>query len=308
MLAANPVGDGALINLERLGSLCLSTEVSDKALEDRVHNASFYANAHIIEYEESHLQGYECAHNNRRMEFKDRMKAARKEAKLTQVQLAERVGIDQSVISSLERGKYRGSSHTVAIAYALGVSPRWLSSGAGEMRETSNVSNLRPRRPAEGNAELIDHEIIEGSEPLRPDEVMLPVFREVEFAAGDGCATQVIENHGAEERFSLPRLSRAGVQPENAALAIVKGDSMCPAINDGATIGIDKGSRSVVDGKIYALDHDGMLRVKRLYRMPLNRVRVVSENSEEYPEEVYSLADPDAPKILGRVFWWENFD
>ncbi|OBX36952.1 HTH-type transcriptional regulator PrtR [Halomonas elongata] len=124
---------------------------------------------------------------------------------------------------------------------------------------------------------------------------MLPMFREVEFAAGDGC-TQVIENHGARERFSLPRLSRAGVQPENAALAVAKGDSMVPAITDGATIGIDKGCRGVIDGKIYALDHDGMLRVKRLYRLPLNRVRVVSENDDEYPEEVYSLSDPDAPR------------
>lgn len=155
--------------------------------------------------------------------------------------------------------------------------------------------------------ELVDAELIEDNEPLRSDEVWLPILREVEFSAGNG-ATQVIENHGAHERFSLPRLARQGVQPQNAALAVAKGDSMTPAIHDGATIGIDKGCRHIIDGKIYALDHDGMLRIKRLYRLPLNRIRVVSENADEYPEEVYSLADPDAPKILGRVFWWENFD
>ncbi|WP_261395010.1 helix-turn-helix transcriptional regulator [Halomonas sp. DP1Y21-3] len=153
---------------------------------------------------------------------------------------------------------------------------------------------------------MLNTEIIEGNEPLRPDEVMLPVFREVEFSAGDGC-TQVIENHGAQERFSLPRLMRAGVHPENAALAVAKGDSMMPVINDGATLGIDKGSRGIQDGKIFALDHGGMLRVKRLYRMPLGRMRVVSDNADEYPEEVYAVADPDAPKVIGRVFWVENF-
>lgn len=150
-------------------------------------------------------------------------------------------------------------------------------------------------------------EVIEGHEPLRADEVMLPVFREVEFAAGEGC-TQVIENHGAQERFSLPRLSRAGVQPDNAALAVAKGDSMATTILSGATIAIDKGAQGIVDGKIYALDHGGMLRVKRLYRLPLNRMRVVSDNHVEFPEETYSMADPDAPRIIGRIFWWENFD
>ena len=106
----------------------------------------------------------------------------------------------------------------------------------------------------------------------------------------------------------MARLARAGVNPENAALAIAKGVSMVPTINDGATIGIDKSIMHIIDGKIYALDHDGMLRVKRLYRLPLNRVRVVSDNHAEYPEEVYSLADPDGPKIIGKVFWWENYD
>ncbi|MFG6159657.1 XRE family transcriptional regulator [Halomonas sp. 1390] len=236
----------------------------------------------------------------------DRIKQARQQANMTQPELAKACRWNsQGRVSNYERGlREPKSSDVVLLAKALGVSEGWLWTGEDV---GGNVTELRPKRSIEGNAEMLDHELIEGDEPLRPDEVMLPMFREVEFAAGEGC-TQVIENHGAEERFSLPRLSRAGVQPENAALAVAKGDSMMPAINDGATIGIDKGCRGIIDGKVYALDHGGMLRIKRLYRMPLGRVRVVSENSEEYPEEVYSLADPDAPRILGRVFWWENFD
>lgn len=184
----------------------------------------------------------------------------------------------------------------------------WLDTDHSRPPSSGNVADFRARRKSpDSNAEMLEAELIEGDEPLRPDEVWLPMFREVEFAAGDG-ATQVIENHGAQERFSLPRLARAGVQPENAALAVAKGDSMMPAIHDGATLGIDKGCRHIIDGKVYVLDHGGMLRVKRLYRLPLNRVRVVSENSDEYPEETYSLSDPDAPRIIGKVFWWENFD
>lgn len=159
----------------------------------------------------------------------------------------------------------------------------------------------------ESDATLVTTEIVEGDEPLRPDEVWLPVYREVEFAAGDG-AQNGIEFTEHRERFTLPRLARAGVQPENAALAVVRGDSNDPVICDGATIAIDRGTQHIVDGKFYALDHAGMLRVKKLYRLPRDCMRVVSENETEYPEERYHMASEDAPKILGRVFWWENFD
>jgi len=164
-----------------------------------------------------------------------------------------------------------------------------------------------PKAPPKDDFEWAEPEIVENEGPLRPDEVELPYYREVEMAAGDG-RTQVVENHGASMRFSLAKLSRAGVQPHLAACATASGTSMEPTILDGSPIGIDKGARHVVDGKIYALDHGGMLRIKRLYKLPLGRVRLVSDNADEYPEEVCGLMGPDAPKIIGRVFWWENFD
>ncbi|MDF5997552.1 hypothetical protein P4050_00565 [Pseudomonas aeruginosa] len=37
---------------------------------------------------------------------------------------------------------------------------------------------------------------------------------------------------------------------------------------NGATIGVDESATRVLDGEIYALEHDGMLRVKYLYRLP----------------------------------------
>ena len=290
-----------MINPQSLSSLSLVPEVGDKTPVDIAHTTPLYAISHILEHAKSHLQQHEHAHNNPAMELKDRIRSARKAAGLTQVQLAERVGIDQSVISSLERGKHRGSTHTITIAHALGVSARWLATGEGEMTDSWAAAKSDA-------SELVLHEteIVEGNEPLRDDEVEIPYFREVEMAAGDG-RTQVIENHGAYMRFSLPRLARAGVDPKQAACATVSGDSMEPAIFDGSPIGIDKSCRHIIDGRVYALDHGGMLRVKRLYRLPLGRMRVVSDNHIEYPEEVYTLGDPDAPKIIGRVFWWETF-
>ncbi|MDN6322670.1 MAG: helix-turn-helix transcriptional regulator [Halomonas sp.] len=297
MLTAHPAGNGGLVNAESDGSLGLCIEVINQPVKKRVHGHSPYGYSPNHRYGYSPLQAYGRSPNNSGMELKDRLKQARKHRKMSQARLSEATGLDQTTISNLETGKVLSTSKLVQIADALDVDARWLATGAGSMLDAA----ISP------DAELIDTEIIEGNEPLRADEVLLPLLREVEFSAGQG-ATQIIENHGAQERFSLPRLARAGVQPQNAALAVARGDSMMPAIHDGATLGIDKGCRSVIDGKIFVLDHGGMLRVKRLYRLPLNRLRVVSDNSVEYPEETYSLSDPDAPKVLGRVFWWENFD
>jgi len=224
-----------------------------------------------------------------------RLQQARKAAGLTQNDVARELGVTFGAVSQWERGSTSPKgTHLVNLSKLYSVRPAWLSSGKGPKEESDEL--------VLANTELFDDE-----EPARQDEVDLPIFREVEFAAGDG-RTQVIENHGASMRFSLAKLSQAGVQPENGACAVIKGDSMEPRIMSGATIGIDKGSRHIIDGKVYALDHSGMLRVKKLYRLPLDRIRVVSENSEEYPDEVYHLGSDEAPKIIGRVFWWEVFD
>ena len=241
------------------------------------------------------------------MTIGQRVKRARKHASLTQKELGDAVGVRQATISDLEKGESRSSAYLVEIAKACGVRAEWLATGTGNMElPTGEVRELRPRSYS-NELDLHDIEITDENTPLMPHEVEIPFLREVEFAAGDG-RTQVIENHGASMRFSLDRLAKAGVQPDKAACATLSGTSMETTIMDGSPIAINKGCTHIIDGKIYALDHGGMLRVKRLYRLPLNRIRLVSDNADEYPEETYMLGHEDAPRILGRVFWWEVFD
>ena len=80
---------------------------------------------------------------------------------------------------------------------------------------------------------------------------------------------------------------------------------MEPVLPDGSTVGIDQGSTAVVDGKMYALDHGGELRVKVLYRLPGGGIRVRSYNSDEHPDEEYTHHEmlTQEIRVLGRVFW-----
>jgi len=70
------------------------------------------------------------------MSLNERIQTARKQAKLTQKELADRVGISQTAVHKLECGRSRSSRRTVAIALTCGVDPIWLDTGRGEMALT----------------------------------------------------------------------------------------------------------------------------------------------------------------------------
>lgn len=69
--------------------------------------------------------------------FKDRLIEARTEAKLTQKELGERVGVTQSTIGNLEAGTRNGTTKIAEIAFAVGVDALWLATGEGEKKRRS---------------------------------------------------------------------------------------------------------------------------------------------------------------------------
>lgn len=145
MLFPNPPGNGALIDFELFSGDLLSAEEGNEVLINSVHAAPPYGNTHIVGYGNTDLQGYGSTRNTSAMEFKDRLKAARRHADLRQGELAEKAGLTQTSISDLERGKSKATAHVVKIADACGVSAIWLSDDIGPMvvdskKEESNVS------------------------------------------------------------------------------------------------------------------------------------------------------------------------
>ena len=160
------------------------------------------------------------------------------------------------------------------------------------------VPAITPTAPP--NAEFIGMiSVWDDETPVEEDEVEVPFLREVELAAGSG-KTYIEETSRWKLRFGKYTLRRKGVQPENAVCVVVRGNSMEPILPDGSTVGVDRGATNIVDGKVYALKDDGMLRVKTLYRLPGGMVRLRSSNRDEYSDEERSL---DSIEIIGRVFW-----
>lgn len=204
---------------------------------------------------------------------------------ISAAKLADLVKTSRATISHIINGKSKKSTLLPDIAKALNTTVEEL------LKPASNVGGI-------GKIEAWDSRT-----PLELDEVELPLFREVALSAGIG-STEVIENHGAKLRFARSTLSRNGIMPEHAACCYVNGDSMEPVLPSGSTVAIDTANKLIVDGKMYAIDQGGMLRVKYLYRIPSGGIRIRSANREEYPdEEVYPQSEEEF-RILGRVFWY----
>ncbi|KAA0910658.1 helix-turn-helix transcriptional regulator [Pusillimonas sp. ANT_WB101] len=70
--------------------------------------------------------------------FGERLRDARKQAKLTQKDVAKRIGMSQPLLSELENNEYPTSGFTTKLAYLYKVSARWLAEGKGPREASSS--------------------------------------------------------------------------------------------------------------------------------------------------------------------------
>lgn len=184
--------------------------------------------------------------------------------------------IDESP-QTITNWKKRGVSKAGALKAAAqyNVSANWILKGEGEQQNNiiSKVDGW------------------DSNTPVDDDEVEIPFYKDVLISCGSGCLTEIIGKETRKLRLSKSTLRQYGVENSNAYALTAFGDSMSPIINNGATVYVDVGRTSIVDGKIYAINHGGLFKFKYLYRMPKGGVRIVSANKDEYPEEVLTAED-----------------
>ena len=232
----------------------------------------------------------------------ERIKKLRLDRNETQQQLADAIGTTKSSVSQWESGstKKMDGENLARVASHYQVNALWLSTGKGMALEKQLIQDYLSE-PIQANAVWYgDFDVWDNTTPLREDEVALPFFREVQLSAGKGIS-EVQENHGARLRFAKSTLKRKGISAADAACVVVSGNSMEPVLPDGSTIGIDTSKTDIINGKMYAIDHDGHLRVKMIYNLPGGGIRLRSFNAEEWPDEAYR--DTHNIRILGQVFW-----
>lgn len=221
---------------------------------------------------------------------------------ISPTELHRRTGVPQSTLSRILSEKIVDPSdkHVSKIAEYFGVS-------TDQLRGRVELGESREAVPGRSHAELRDISLWDDDTPVEDDEVSIPFLREVELAAGSGRFV-IEESEKASLRFGKRSLRHNGVQFDQAKCVTVRGNSMLPVLRDGATVGVNAGKSGIgdiVDGDLYAINHNGQLRVKQLYRLPTG-IRLRSFNRDEHPDEDYSFQQMQEEQIsiLGHVFWW----
>ena len=228
-------------------------------------------------------------------EFKDRLRKARIEKNISQVELGRLTGESQSKIAALESGRNKKPTNTVQLAEILGVSAYWLETGKGEMHPS----------PAQDEIKDIHRPMLWSSnDPLPEDDyTFAPYMKEQAFCGGAG-SFEIPDYNGFRLPFGKATLRRKSISPDNVFCCTLTGDSMEERIAEDAAIAVDAGEKTIRDGKIYAFRHGDLFRVKYLSRLPGGRVKIKSHNPA-YDDEEAGLEDIE---VIGRVFWWSVLD
>lgn len=155
---------------------------------------------------------------------------------MTQAELAKKIGVTSVTVSKweLETAKPKSES-AIRICKLFNVDIEWLNYG-GEESASFNESDL----------------------------IAIPYFSDVSAAAGDGYS---ISSEYSERDFIIPQ-EFLKKKCENIVCIKVEGDSMEPRFQDQSIVFVDLDDKKVIDGSVYIVNHDQMLRMKTLERTP----------------------------------------
>lgn len=218
------------------------------------------------------------------MEYKDRIKRARKHAGLTQGQLADAVGVRQASISDLETGKSQSSSYSASIAKACGVDALWLENGIGEMIASDSVGY--------GGS---------GNPPSKSDYALVPLYSAI-GECGDGYHNDHVEVNGGLA-FKLNWLTKMGIKVDSAAVMYASGSSMEPYIFDGDAVLFDTSDTEPRHHQVYVIRRpDFSLSIKRLVQQ-LSGDWVVKSDNPDYEDERVTAETIHQLPFVGRVRW-----
>ncbi|MCU8012214.1 helix-turn-helix transcriptional regulator [Shewanella sp. SM74] len=221
-----------------------------------------------------------------------RIREKRKDLGITQKALGALVGVSAVAVTQWEKDETAPKgANLFTLAKSLKCDLSWLLNGEVATKPESNAEWA-------GGFETWD-----SNTPLGDDEVEIPFYMEVELAAGAGIA-EAGEYYGPKLRFAKSTLRGQGVSTPDAVCVKVAGNSMEPVLPHGSTVGVDTSKVDIIDGKMYAINHDGMLRVKMLYKLPGGGLRLRSYNTEEWPDEHLDTEKLKHIKIIGKVFWY----
>lgn len=225
----------------------------------------------------------------------DRLKALLNECNLSASDFAaQRKVTPQHVNNWFHRGVPQ--ARLDEIAELLCVRSRWLRTGEGPKHSTP-LPHLKRNGPQPKNE--------------APDHSALTTYGDHDERLPFHCiqAGQLAPIGDRHVRMPRQALDRLGVDPGQAICLSMPDVNMMPLIPYGAPLAVDRSLTRVVEGEIYALLHNGRLRIHSLSKRSNGALRLHSHDNEGFPCESYSVSQSRSQhlQILGWVFWWSQY-
>lgn len=194
-----------------------------------------------------------------------RLKLARKRAKLSQKELGDAIGVSQAAIQKIESGSAQTSTKLIEIAGALSVPAEWLACGDGDnpLLPIGDIYSVKAEQAVPSAINAYKVEILD-----------------VEASAGPGVMVQddFIETITAIE-YSAEEAKRlfGGRPAETIKMITVRGDSMADTFEARDQIFVDMTVNHFDGDGIYVFILDNQLYIKRL-QMQYKRMAIISDN------------------------------
>jgi phage repressor protein C with HTH and peptisase S24 domain len=164
---------------------------------------------------------------------------ARTEKKLSQDELAKKIGVSQGAIGHLELGTRLSSRKITALADALGVNALWLAEGKGD---PSPSPEAQYKKVIAADAS---------------DERFVQIQKvKLRLSAGiTGFHTDIEHDNGSTISIERRWIERKGFAPEHLVAVKVKGESMEPALYEDDVVLINTADTKLQDGVVYSVNY-----------------------------------------------------
>jgi len=190
-----------------------------------------------------------------KLTYGQRLQIARNHKGLSQPQLAEISGVGQGSISKIERGGQDSSSYDAVLAYHLEVEAMWLSTGDDKFAPDWLVLDNKIKKTQDKVSEPPSKEY---------KSIHYGSFR---LEAGINGFTIDFLDEKLEPIFLRESwLIKRGLKAEKLLACEVTGESMEPTLSGGDSVIINTADVTPQDGKVFAINYEGELVIKRLHR------------------------------------------
>ena len=226
--------------------------------------------------------------------------------------VAARSGVPASSLGAYMQGKRELRLTTaIRLARACGVTLEWLATGKEqlqghepatvEIRQEGQLVHRGRLHRLMPPISTLDQESDQQFDTLEVSFIPIPRY-EVKASAGSGI--EVVEQRRVGDVALKEDFLRRVIDRQHDHLVSIEasGDSMDPTIRDGDLLVVDTSVRVIESSRVYVLDVDGHLLVKRVQRR-LDGSLLIKSDNPKYETETLHPSERNPLRVIGEVVY-----